>query len=171
MPRNLPENALSGRLFLCLHRLTPEYLQIPCRSSCGTGERAESHGRPEGGCTRQQVAADRRRRAFRRRLPCPRPCLPRPVADANFPARAAAASAWKFVVPLAGLEPARPCGQQILSLPRLPIPPQGHRAVRQSGRHHSRRFPPRNRQAGLPRFNRRAADSRLRSSPLETIRR
>ena len=26
---------------------------------------------------------------------------------------------------LAGLEPARPCGQQILSLSRLPIPPQG----------------------------------------------
>lgn len=30
-----------------------------------------------------------------------------------------------IMVPLAGLEPARPCGQQILSLPRLPIPPQG----------------------------------------------
>jgi hypothetical protein len=30
------------------------------------------------------------------------------------------------LVPLAGLEPARPYGQQILSLPRLPIPPQGH---------------------------------------------
>jgi hypothetical protein len=29
------------------------------------------------------------------------------------------------VVPPAGLEPARPCGQQILSLPRLPIPPRG----------------------------------------------
>ena len=30
------------------------------------------------------------------------------------------------LVPLAGLEPARCCQQQILSLPRLPIPPQGH---------------------------------------------
>jgi hypothetical protein len=30
-----------------------------------------------------------------------------------------------FLVPLAGLEPARSCEQQILSLPRLPIPPQG----------------------------------------------
>jgi hypothetical protein len=29
------------------------------------------------------------------------------------------------MVPLAGIEPARPWGQQILSLPRLPIPPQG----------------------------------------------
>src|SRR5438132_9201779 len=29
------------------------------------------------------------------------------------------------VVPPAGLEPARPRGQQILSLPRLPIPPRG----------------------------------------------
>jgi hypothetical protein len=29
------------------------------------------------------------------------------------------------LVPLAGLEPARCCHQQILSLPRLPIPPQG----------------------------------------------
>jgi hypothetical protein len=29
------------------------------------------------------------------------------------------------LVPPAGLEPARPCGQQILSLPRLPIPPRG----------------------------------------------
>ena len=26
------------------------------------------------------------------------------------------------LVPLAGIEPARPCGQQILSVPRLPIP-------------------------------------------------
>jgi hypothetical protein len=31
----------------------------------------------------------------------------------------------KTVVPLAGLEPARCRHQQILSLPRLPIPPQG----------------------------------------------
>ena len=31
------------------------------------------------------------------------------------------------MVPLAGLEPARPYGQQILNLPRLPIPPQGLR--------------------------------------------
>ena len=30
------------------------------------------------------------------------------------------------VVGLAGLEPARPYGQQILSLQRLPIPPQAH---------------------------------------------
>src|SRR5262249_21048499 len=30
-----------------------------------------------------------------------------------------------FVVPQAGLEPARSCEQQILSLPRLPIPPLG----------------------------------------------
>ena len=30
------------------------------------------------------------------------------------------------MVPLAGLEPARPCGQQILSLSCLPIPPQRH---------------------------------------------
>ena len=30
------------------------------------------------------------------------------------------------LVPLAGIEPARPCGHQILSLARLPIPPQGH---------------------------------------------
>ena len=30
------------------------------------------------------------------------------------------------VVPLAGIEPARPRGHQILSLARLPIPPQGH---------------------------------------------
>jgi hypothetical protein len=30
-----------------------------------------------------------------------------------------------MLVPPAGLEPARPCGQQILSLPRLPIPPRG----------------------------------------------
>ena len=33
------------------------------------------------------------------------------------------------MVPLAGLEPAHPCGQQILSLPRLPIPPQGQAAT------------------------------------------
>lgn len=31
-----------------------------------------------------------------------------------------------LLVPEAGLEPARPCGQQILSLARLPIPPLGH---------------------------------------------
>jgi hypothetical protein len=31
-----------------------------------------------------------------------------------------------IVVPLAGLEPARPCGHLILSQARLPIPPQGH---------------------------------------------
>src|SRR4051812_21596712 len=31
------------------------------------------------------------------------------------------------VVPLAGLEPARPCGQQILSLPRLPFRHRGKR--------------------------------------------
>src|SRR5215813_11416463 len=30
------------------------------------------------------------------------------------------------LVPLAGLEPARPCGHLILSQARLPIPPQGH---------------------------------------------
>ena len=42
--------------------------------------------------------------------------------------------AEKAVVPQAGLEPARPCGQQILSLPRLPIPPLGH-----AGRDHSAR--------------------------------
>ncbi len=30
------------------------------------------------------------------------------------------------MVPLAGIEPARLEGQQILSLPRLPVPPQGH---------------------------------------------
>lgn len=29
------------------------------------------------------------------------------------------------MVPLAGIEPARPYEQQILSLPRLPVPPQG----------------------------------------------
>lgn len=29
-----------------------------------------------------------------------------------------------LLVRQAGLEPARPCGQQILSLQRLPIPPQ-----------------------------------------------
>ena len=29
------------------------------------------------------------------------------------------------LVPPAGLEPARPCGQQILSLPRLPVSPRG----------------------------------------------
>jgi hypothetical protein len=34
---------------------------------------------------------------------------------------------WK-VVPLAGLEPARPCGHLILSQARLPIPPQGQGA-------------------------------------------
>ena len=28
------------------------------------------------------------------------------------------------MVHLAGIEPARPCGQQILSLQRLPVPPQ-----------------------------------------------
>src|SRR3981081_4607206 len=33
----------------------------------------------------------------------------------------------KRLVPLAGLEPARPCGHLILSQARLPIPPQGHR--------------------------------------------
>ena|SRR6266508_4538144 len=32
------------------------------------------------------------------------------------------------MVPQAGLEPARSCEQQILSLPRLPIPPLGHGA-------------------------------------------
>ena len=30
------------------------------------------------------------------------------------------------MVPLAGIEPARCRQQQILSLPRLPVPPQGH---------------------------------------------
>ena len=34
----------------------------------------------------------------------------------------------KYLVPPAGLEPARPNGQQILSLSRLPISPQGHGA-------------------------------------------
>ena len=28
-----------------------------------------------------------------------------------------------FMVPLAGIEPALPCEKQILSLPRLPVPP------------------------------------------------
>jgi hypothetical protein len=32
------------------------------------------------------------------------------------------------MVPLAGIEPARPCGHLILSQARLPIPPQGHGA-------------------------------------------
>ena len=40
------------------------------------------------------------------------------------------ARAWLFAVPLAGLEPARPNGQQILNLSRLPIPPQGHGKMR-----------------------------------------
>src|SRR3954462_1234582 len=31
----------------------------------------------------------------------------------------------EILVPLAGLEPARPCGHLILSQARLPIPPQG----------------------------------------------
>lgn len=31
------------------------------------------------------------------------------------------------LVRLAGIEPARPCGQQILSLQRLPVPPQAHK--------------------------------------------
>lgn len=31
-----------------------------------------------------------------------------------------------FLVPKAGLEPARPCGHLILSQARLPIPPLGH---------------------------------------------
>ncbi|CFX13863.1 conserved protein of unknown function [Candidatus Filomicrobium marinum] len=35
-------------------------------------------------------------------------------------------SRGKVMVPLARLERARPCGQQILSLSRLPIPPQRH---------------------------------------------
>ena len=30
------------------------------------------------------------------------------------------------MVQMAGIEPARPCGQQILSLQRLPVPPQAH---------------------------------------------
>ena len=38
------------------------------------------------------------------------------------------------MVPLAGLEPARCCHQQILSLPRLPIPPQGHTGAGRSRR-------------------------------------
>src|ERR1700741_3531970 len=38
-----------------------------------------------------------------------------------------------LLVPLAGLEPARPCGQQILSLPRLPISPQGRASERAIG--------------------------------------
>ena len=34
---------------------------------------------------------------------------------------------WCFIViPTAGVEPARPCGHQILSLARLPIPPRRH---------------------------------------------
>ena len=32
------------------------------------------------------------------------------------------------MVPGAGLEPARPCGQRILSPLRLPVPPPGHRS-------------------------------------------
>ena len=43
----------------------------------------------------------------------------------GFFARPLAYSAVLRLVPQAGLEPARPCGQQILSLPRLPIPPLG----------------------------------------------
>jgi hypothetical protein len=31
-----------------------------------------------------------------------------------------------LVVPGTGIEPALPCGNQILSLARLPIPPSGH---------------------------------------------
>jgi hypothetical protein len=38
----------------------------------------------------------------------------------------------KELVPLARLERARPQGQQILSLPRLPVPPQGQRERRRS---------------------------------------
>ena len=49
-----------------------------------------------------------------------------------------------LLVPLAGLEPARPCGQQILSLSRLPIPPQGHAAD------HSRAARPVNRPGRTP---------------------
>jgi hypothetical protein len=41
----------------------------------------------------------------------------------------------KRMVPLAGIEPARPCGHLILSQARLPIPPQGHeRAIIPGGR-------------------------------------
>ena len=42
---------------------------------------------------------------------------------AGLPAEAAK---QRRLVPLAGIEPARPCGHQILSLARLPVPPQGH---------------------------------------------
>ena len=35
---------------------------------------------------------------------------------------------FKFLVPLVGLEPTLPNGKQILSLSRLPVPPQRHSA-------------------------------------------
>jgi hypothetical protein len=33
-----------------------------------------------------------------------------------------------FLVPGEGIEPPRPCGHEILSLARLPVPPSGHRS-------------------------------------------
>ncbi len=55
----------------------------------------------------------------------------RPDADIQFPSFLAdilqVESFGGWLVPPGRLELPRPCGQQILSLPRLPIPPQGHR--------------------------------------------
>ena len=40
---------------------------------------------------------------------------------------------FEVMVPPAGLEPAPPCGEQILSLSRLPISPQGHEVDHSGG--------------------------------------
>ena len=39
-----------------------------------------------------------------------------------------------LLVPRTGIEPAHPCGHQILSLTRLPIPPSGQQAANVNGK-------------------------------------
>ncbi len=54
------------------------------------------------------------------------------AATCGFAARPSGCSSLN-VVPLAGIEPARPLRQQILSLPRLPVPHRGNRVAIASG--------------------------------------
>src|SRR6185312_7055502 len=53
----------------------------------------------------------------------------------------AEAALRRRLVPLAGVEPARCCHHQILSLARLPVPPQGHHAILGGGDHSDARRP------------------------------
>ena len=67
------------------------------------------------------------------------------------------------MVPLAGLEPARPCGHLILSQARLPVPPQGQRRDKTPFVARGGRNPPGGRHTGIAPGNQAALQSALQA--------